>query len=107
MLHTGTYIQISSYYGINVESLQLSTGGTEPKVKICFVLLCGRVDEYVARGVRKSYNGEGTSQISSTTLSQDLEPENIALSYDDKLAYIPLQVITIRAARFSPSELLA
>ena len=41
-------------------------------------------------GVRKSYNGEGTPY--TTLLSQDLEPENIAISDDNSRAYVPLQV---------------
>ena len=51
-----------------------------------------RVADYEAMGVRKTFDGQGTSDIASTAFSQDLEPENIALSADESLAYIPLQV---------------
>nr|UYM80488.1 shell protein 2B [Novocrania anomala] len=48
-----------------------------------------RADEYVARGVRWVYRGQGTNN--ATRFSQDLEPEYITLSKDESMAYIALQ----------------
>ena len=49
-----------------------------------------RSEEYLAKGVRWAYHGERTGK--QTKLSQDIEPENIVLSPDEKTAYVVLQV---------------
>ena len=49
-----------------------------------------RADEYIARGVRWVYRGEGANI--TTTLSQDLEPEYVTINGDESRAFITLEV---------------
>ena len=49
-----------------------------------------RADDYISRGVRWVWRGEGAGI--SNTFSQDLEPEYVALNKDESKAYISLQV---------------
>ena len=58
----------------------------------CFFTWFIRAADYIARGVRKTYNGEFTDDIDSTSFSQDMEPESIAISPFDQYAYVQLQV---------------
>nr|XP_006822392.1 PREDICTED: mesenchyme-specific cell surface glycoprotein-like [Saccoglossus kowalevskii] len=52
-----------------------------------------KADEYVANGVRWIYHGEGSGQM--TTFSQDLEPESLTISEDEKTAYVVLQILNM------------
>lgn len=49
-----------------------------------------RAQDYLGRGVRWVWRGDGSGQIN--TFSQDLEPESVVINEDDTLAYIILQV---------------